>query len=190
MRRPAPGLHVVDFPTYRDKDLVPGNVVSLQMGFEHAGHSDYARLLPAVAELKDVGLRRTVYEWVVRRARGDGVDLEELDVEGTYFRSRIGDNFRRATEAWFAEGVEEGHRRGLEQGLERGIEQQRSLLLRQVATKFGADSSARVGPLLARISDPALLAEVADGLLVSGTEAELVARVEAVIATMGPSSGD
>ena len=128
--------------------------------------------------------------------------MEELDVEGTYFRSRIGDNFRRATEAWFAEGraagVEEGLRRGLEQGiergfeqgLERGLEQQRLLLLRQVATKFGADVSARVGPLFARIADSALLAEVADGLLVSATEAELVARVEAVIASTGPSSGD
>ena len=60
--QPAQGLHVVDFPTYRDEDLVPGNVVSLQMGFEHAGPSDYARLLPAVAELADAGLRRTVYE--------------------------------------------------------------------------------------------------------------------------------
>ena len=55
-------LHVVDFPRHRQDDLVPGNVVSLQMGFEHAGPSDYARLLPAVAELKDAGLRRTVYE--------------------------------------------------------------------------------------------------------------------------------
>ena len=156
---------------------MPGNVVSLQIGFEHAGPSDYARLLPAVGELKDASLRRTVWEWVVRRARRDGVDLEEVDVEGTYFRSRIGDNFRRATRAWFDEGRAEG----VEEGLERGLEQQRVLLGRQAATKFGAKASARVGPLLAQIADPALLAEVGEGLLVCATEAEFVARVEAAI---------
>ena len=186
--QPSQCLHVVDFPAHRQEDLVPGNVVSLQIGLEHAGPSDYARLLPAVGELKDASLRRTVWEWVVRRARRDGVDLEEVDVEGAYFRSRIGENFRRATQAWFAEGRAEGIAQGraegrvegVEEGLRRGLEQQRALLMRQVATKFGAGASARVGPVLARIADPELLAEVADGLLASATETELVARIEAV----------
>ena len=164
--QPSQRLHVVDFPRHRQEDLVPGNVVSLQMGFEHAGPSDYGRLLPAVGELKDAGLRRTVYEWAVRRARRDGLVLEEVDMEGTYFRSRIGENMRRATRTWFAEGVEEG---------------QRVLLGRQVAMKFGEEASARVEPLLARIAAPGLLAEVGEGLLVCATETELVARVEAVI---------
>ena len=179
--QPSQRLHVVDFPRHRQDDLVPSNVVSLQMGFEHAGPSDYARLLPAVAELADAGLRRTVWEWVVRRARRDGVDLEEVNVEGTYFRSRIGDNFRRATRAWFEEGRAEG--------VEAGLEQQRVLLGRQAATKFGAKASARVGPLLAQIADPELLAEIGEGLLVCATEAELVARVEAVIESKAPPPG-
>ena len=178
--QPSQRLHAVDFPRYRQEDLVPGNVVSLQIGFEHAGPSDYARLLPAVAELGDAGLRSAVWEWVVRRARRDGVDLEEVDVEGTYFRSRIGENFRRATQAWFAEGRAEGLAQGRAEGLRRGIEQQQALLMRQVTTKFGAGASARVGPVLARIADPGLLAEVADGLLASATETELVARIESV----------
>ena len=186
---PHSGLHVVDFPRHRQDDLVPGNVVSLQMGFEHAGPSDYARLLPAVAELKDAGLRRTVYEWVVRRARRDGVDLGEINVEGTYFRSRIGDNFRRATRAWFAEGRAEGVEAGRAEGVEAGLEQQRALLGRQVARKFGANVSTRVGPLLARITDPELLAEVGEELLVCSTEAELVARIEAVIESKAPPPG-
>ena len=188
--QPAQRLHVVDFPTHRQDDLVPGNVVSLQIGFEYAQPEDYARLLPAVAELKDAGLRRTVWEWVALRARRQGMTLEEVDVEGTYFRSRIGDNFKRATQAWFAEGVEEGLRRGREQGLEQGREQgleqgreqQRALLMRQVAAKFGADAPARVGPLLSRVADAASLAEVGEAVLVAATETELAARVEAVIA--------
>ena len=160
---------------------MPGNVVSLQMGFEHAGPSDYARLLPAVAELKDPGLRRTVYEWAVRRARRDGLVLEEVDMEGTYFRSRIGENMRRATRAWFEEGRAEG--------VEAGLDQQRVLLGRLVATKFGAKASARIEPLLAQIANPELLAEVGEGLLVCATETELVARVEAVIESKAPPSG-
>ena len=134
-------------------------------------------------------VRRTVYEWAVhewavRRARRDGLVLEEVDMEGTYFRSRIGENMRRATRAWFAEGVEEGLRRGREQG----VEQQRALLVRQITTKFGAVAAQRVGPLLDRVAAPALLAEVGDALLVCATETELVARVEAVIASMAPSA--
>ena len=194
--QPSQRLHVVDFPVHRQEDLVPGNVVSLQIGFEHAGPSDYARLLPAVAEIEDAGLRRTVWEWAVRRARRDGLVLEEVDMEGTYFRSRIGENMRRATRAWFAEGraegMEEGLRRGREQGVEQGraqgLEQQRALLVRQITTKFGAGAAQRVSPLLDRVTDPALLAEVGDALLVSATETELVARIEAVIALTAPSA--
>ena len=171
--QPSQRLHVVDFPRYRQEDLVPGNVVSLQIGFEHAGPSDYAWLLPAVAEIEDAGLRRTVWEWAARRARRDGLVLEEVDMEGTYFRSRIGENMRRATRAWFEEGRAEG--------VEEGLEQQRVLLGRQTATKFGAKASTRVEPLLAQIADPALLAEIGEGLLVCATETEFVARVEAII---------
>ena len=172
---------MIDFPRYRQNDLVPGNVVSLQIGFEHAEPSDYARLLPAVAELSDAGLRRTVYEWVVRRARRDGVELEEVNVEGTYFRSRIGDNFRRATRAWFEEGRAEGS--------EEGLEQQRVLLGRQAATKFGVKASTRVETLLAQIADPELLAEIGEELLVCATETEFVARVEAIMESKAPPPG-
>ena len=195
--QPSQCLHVVDFTAYQQEDLVPGNVVSLQIGFEHARPSDYVRLLPAVAELEDAGLRSAVWEWVVRRAQRDGVDLEEMDVEGTYFRSRIGDNFRRATQAWFAEGRAEGVTRGrvegraegVEEGLQLGLEQQRALLVRLVATKFGTGASERVAPLLARIADPALLAEAGDGLLVCATDTELVVRTEALIESKAPSPG-
>ena len=178
--QPSQRLHVVDFPTHRQEDLVPGNVVSLQIGFEYAGPSDYEWLLPAVAELEDVGLRRTVYAWAAGRARRYGLELEGLDVEGTYFRSRIGENMKRATEAWFAEG--------LQRGMEQGLAQQRALLMRLIATKFGAGAAQRVEPLLARVADAALLAEVGDVVLMSGTEAELVSGVETVVAGQGPSS--
>ena len=187
--QPSQRLHVVDFARHRQDDLVPGNVVSLQMGFEHSAPSDYARLLPAVAELADAGLRRTVWEWVALRARRDGLVLEEVDMEGTYFRSRIGENMRRATRAWFEEGRAEGIREGRAEGVEAGIEQQRILLGRLIARKFGANASARVVALLAQIAGPELLAEIGEGLLVCATETELVARVEAVIESKAPPPG-
>ena len=169
--QPSQRLHVVDFPRYRQEDLVPGNVVSLQIGFEHAGPSDYARLLPAVGELKDASLRRTVWEWVVRRARRDGVALEEVDVEGTYFRSRIGENFKRATQAWFAEGRAEG---------------QAELMRRQAARKFDAATAARLGERLAGITDPERLAEVGEWLLECEHGDELLGRVERLCAICAP----
>ena len=169
--QPAQRLHVVDFPRHRQEDLVPGNVVSLQIGFEHAGPSDYARLSQAMAEIEDTGLRRTVHEWVARRARRDGVDLEELDVEGTYFRSRIGDNFRRATQAWFAQGRTEG---------------QTELMRRMAARKFGADVAERLSGMLTGIADPERLAEVGEWLLECEHGDELLGRVERLCASCAP----
>ena len=100
---------------------------------------------------------------------------------------------RRATRAWFAEGRAEGRVEGIEEGraegVKKGLAQQRALLARQAATKFGAKASARLAPLLARIADPERLAEIGEGLLVYATEAELVARVEAVIASKAPPPG-
>ena len=153
---------------------MPGNVVSLQIGFEHAGPSDYARLSQAMAEIEDTGLRRTVHEWVARRARRDGVDLEELDVEGTYFRSRIGDNFRRATQAWFAQGRTEG---------------QAELMRRMAARKFDAATAERLAERLAEIADPERLAEVGEWLIECEHGDELLGRVERLCTICAPGDG-
>ena len=41
---PGPACRITAGALYRQEDLVPGNVVSLQIGFEYAGPSDYERL--------------------------------------------------------------------------------------------------------------------------------------------------
>ena len=168
--QPAQRLHVVDFPRHRQEDLVPGNVVSLQIGFEHAGPSDYARLLPAVGELKDASLRRTVREWVALRAHRQGITLEDLDMEGTYFRSRIEENMRRATQAWFAEG-------------------QAELMRRMAARKFDAATAERLSERLAGITDPERLAEVGEWLLECEHGDELLGRVARLCAASAPGDG-
>ena len=184
--QPAQRLHVVDFPRHRQEDLTPGNVVSLQIAFEHAGYEDYPRLSQAMAEIEDTGLRRTVYEWVAQRARRHGLPLEDLDVEGTYFRSRIGENMRRATQAWFAQGRAEGRTEGQAEG-------QAELMRRQAARKFDAATAQRLAERLAGITDPERLAEVGEWLLECEHGDELLGRVERLCATSatgdGPSRG-
>ena len=180
--QPAQRLHVVDFPRHRQEDLVPGNVVSLQIAFEHAGYEDYPRLSQAMAEIEDTGLRRTVYEWVAQRARRHGLPLEDLDVEGTYFRSRIGENMRRATQAWFAQGRAEGRTEGQAEG-------QAELMRRLAARKFDAATAERLAERLAEIADPERLVEVGEWLLECEHGDELLERVAGLCAASAPGDG-
>jgi hypothetical protein len=58
-----------------------------------------------------------------------------------------------------------GIRKGIEQGIEQGIERERQLLRRQVQKRFGAAVAERSEPLLARISNPQTLEDLAEALL-------------------------
>jgi len=180
--QPSIGLHVVDFPAYRKDDLVAGNLTSLQIGFEHARPRDFARLLPALADLPGAGLRRTAYNWVRLRAKHYfGIELEpieETDMGTTAFRSRLDENMKRATEAWFADGLKQGRAEGIEQGRRSGIEQQRSSLGRQVAVKFGPEAAQRFGRLLVEVHEADKLADLAVALLTTDSEAELEAELK------------
>ena len=62
------------------------------------------------------------------------------------------------------ERVGEWPKQWLREGLERRIEQQRALLCRIAAARFGAETGARLATVLAPIADPARLAEVGDWL--------------------------
>ncbi len=191
--QPSIGLHVVDFAAHRGDDLIVGSLTSLQIGIEYAGPTDFARLLPALAELPGTRLRRTVYEWIRRRAHHHfGMELaplqEDEDMSVGVFRSRIDENMKRATEAWFADGLKAGLEQGLEQGLERGLEQQRSLLGRQAAAKFGAETAVRLTPLLAQAGDWATLAELGEVLLAADDEPQLLAQTKAAIASSQQST--
>ena len=82
-----------------------------------------------------------------------------------------------------AEGRAEGHARGRAEGRAQGhaegrTEGQRAMLVRQVTRRFGAGTADRLSALLARIDDPARLAEVGDRIVDCATGAELLDRVE------------
>ena len=81
---------------------------------------------------------------------------------------------------WLREGREqglaEGREQGLEQGIEQGVDQQRALLCRMAAARFGADTAARLTDVLAPITDPDRLAEIGDWLVRCDTGAEFLRR--------------
>ena len=73
----------------------------------------------------------------------------------------------------------EGREQGIRQGITQGIEEQRSLLKRQVKTKFGERTAAQLAPLLATVAPPRL-ADIGDRIVAVPTADELVSRVEAI----------
>ena len=168
------GLHVVDFASHRADDLIEGSLTSLQIGIEHAGPSDFARLLPAIAELPGARLRRTVYDWVRLRAqhyfRMQLDPLEDEDMSVGAFRSRIDENMKRATEAWFNDG------------LNLGLERQRDLLRRLIAAKFGDGAVASLAALVAETSDWETLGRLGEVVVQAGDESQLLAQAQAVVA--------
>ena len=76
------------------------------------------------------------------------------------------------------ERVGEWPKQWLREGLDKGIEQQRALLCRMAARRFGAATSARLAEVLAPVTDPERLAAVGDRLVSCATGAEFLARVE------------
>ena len=85
---------------------------------------------------------------------------------------------REGREQGVAEGHAQGVAEGRAQGLTQGVDQQRTLLCRQAAARFNADTAAHLADLLAPIADPARLAEVGAWLVRSDTAAEFLARVD------------
>ena len=76
------------------------------------------------------------------------------------------------------QGLEEGIEQGRKQGREQGVEQQRALLCRMAAARFGASTAVRLATILAPIANPARLAEVGDWLVRCATGGEFPSRVD------------
>ena len=86
------------------------------------------------------------------------------------FRSRIDENMKRATEAWYNDG--------LNQGL---VEGQRTLLRRQIAAKFGGGAAASLTALIAGTADWETLGHLGEVVVQAGDEPQLLAQAQAVV---------
>ena len=93
----------------------------------------------------------------------------------------LAENVQEWTREWVAQGRkagrEEGREEGIETGIERGRAEERSLLCRQAARKFDADAAGKLADALARVDDPARLAQVGEWIIECETAADLMARV-------------
>ena len=124
-------------------------------------------------------LKRVFVEWVWRLARrlapGGGPPPAPV-----YTLEDVRMTLEERVSEWPRQWRQEGLEQGLAQGIERGLGQQRALLRRLAASRFGDDAAERLAPLLERIADPERLAEVGDLVVRCGTADELVARADAV----------
>ena len=129
----------------------------------------YRNLLRVVVRLEQSrtpeDMRRAVQalqRWLPRRGAEERMTLVERAAEWP--------------KQWLREGREQGVAEGRAQGITQGVDQQRALLCRMAATRFDADTAARLADLLAPVADPERLAEVGDWLVRSDTAAEFLAR--------------
>ena len=176
--QPAQRYYLLDVQRAVADDLPRGNLLRAVAGLEQSRSS--ADLLRAVETLQHwlrgagaAELRRAFADWVRQMAERLVPAGTELPPVWTL------ENARMTLVERVAEWPKQWLREGLEQGLEQGVEQQRALLCRMAASRFGADTSARLAELLAPIADPERLAEVGDLLVSSATGTDFLARMEA-----------
>ena len=76
-----------------------------------------------------------------------------------------------------AEWGNQWRQEGVEQGVKQGLAQQRALLRRQAALRFGAETASGVSEAVERIADPESLAAAGDWIVRAESGDELVARL-------------
>ncbi len=198
--QPSQRYFLLDEGRLKEDDLSGRNLVSALVRLENSGTAEalwevVEALSGWLGESGDDELRRAFAEWlrqVVSRRLGEGAPLAADALEGG--GAMLAERVQEWIEQWLQEGREQGREQGLEQGLEQGIEQglergreqgiergraeERALLCRQAARKFGDETGERLSGLVARLADPERLAEVGDWVIECGTGTELLARAE------------
>ena len=169
--RPARRYHVV-YGHVAEDDLPGGNLMTAVVRLEKSGSA--ADLIPVVEALRarlsdprEAALRRVFLDWMFQLAErlvpsGGGVPavrtLDEL-------KMKLVDRVAEWPEHWFQEGVEQG------------LAQQRALLGRQAALRFGGGAASRVSEAVERIAEPEGLAAAGDWIVRAETGDELAARL-------------
>ena len=196
---------VVDVGAYAGRDLPAGNVVSLMIG-AHL-RPDAATALDIVAAARRLGeeFGRTFLTWLRVAMSGTGVDLEFLEdpmaLERLEHTGELGglleERFRAANAAQIevarAEGREaaraeaqaqieaaraEGREAARAEGREAARAEERGLLCRQAARKFGAATAERLAVVLEGVDDGDRLAVVGERIIDCADGAALLASLE------------
>ena len=198
--QPTQRYCVVDERHLREDDLPSGNVMTAVVRLEQSrSPADLERVLEALASWlrgpDDSELRRAFVDWVrllaarlvpAGSAAPRAATLEELRMS---LEERVAEWPKQWMREGMEKGIQQGMERGLGRGLEQGIEQQRALLRRQAALRFGEETAARLAGLLAHLAGAARLAEAGEWIVRCETGADLLARVGALAADSDPTCG-
>ena len=129
---------------------------------------------------EDGELKRVFATWITQvvglsdRLRDEAVGpLEQLKETYTMLEETVQGWLERGR----VQGIEQGRAQGIEQGIEQGRHEERALLCRLAARKFGGDASERLAAVLAGVTDPDRLAQVGDWIIECATAADLLGRV-------------
>ena len=189
--QPSQLHYVLDERHAAEDDFPRQNLVTAMLRVERIDSPP--DLIVALDELRvcfrrpeDDDLRRAFTDWVRRIAQRLVPGGEKLAARMTLedMRMTVVERVGEWPKQWVREGREQGMREGLRQGIERGIEQgraeERVLLARMAASRFGAGTAQRLSAVLAGIADPERLAEVGESLVRCETAEEFIARAELV----------
>ena len=187
--QPVQGYFLLDLRRVADDDLPRRNLLRAVAALEQSrSFEDVLRVRDALQlwlqDPRAAELQRAFVDWmrqIAERVAPAGAvvppvrTLEEV-------RMTLVERAAEWPKQWLREGREqglaEGREQGLEQGIEQGVDQQRALLCRQAAARFGADTAARLTDVLAPITDPDRLAEIGDWLVRCDIGAEFLARLD------------
>ena len=155
----------------------------IEKGIEQGRAEERARQGKQMATLLEARAEEWKAEWL---AEGIEKGIEQGRVEE---RARQGERMATLLEAraeeWKAEWLAEGIEKGIEKGIEQARAEERALLDRLAALKFGARTAERLSVLLDRLTSPEELLEVGSWIIECDTGAELLDRARAHAARSG-----
>ena len=187
--QPSQRYYLLDVGRVPDADLPADNLVSALAGLEKARDEPALReALRALGELLraagDEHLECAFMAWLrwgVREAGPlppvGGDALAQLKETRTMLEETVREWTRDWLERGRAQGVEQGLERGRAQGIAQGRDEERALLCRQAARKFGGAAAERLAAALAGVTDPERLGRVGEWIIECATASDLLARV-------------
>ena len=183
--QPAQGYFLLDLHRMAEDDLPSRNLLRAVAALERSrSFEDVLRVREALQlwlrDPRAAELQRAFVDWMrqiaERMAPAGAVvppvrTLEEMKMS-------VVERAAEWPKQWLREGREQGLAEGREQGIEQGVGQQRALLCRMAAARFGADTAARLADVLAPIADPERLAEIGEWLGSCDTADGFLARLD------------
>ena len=123
-------------------------------------------------------LKRAFEEWISRvlMPRRSGTEGPAPVLQLEEVRTMLAERVKEWTRPWFEAGIEQG----IERGIEQGRTEERGLLCRLAARKFGGETAERLSGLLDGLTAPGQLAEVGDWIIDCDTGADLLDRAARV----------